>query len=121
VETQTRDGVILAQGGREHGYALHLKNGHAVFTVRIAGKATAIVAPEAAAGKFTLSASLREGGAMALSINGQSVATGTAPGLITKQPQDPLSVGEDTLTAVGDYTAPNPLKGTVQNVRINQP
>ena len=121
VDTQSSDGVILAQGGNKHGYALYLKAGRPIFTVRIAGKITAIAAKEAVTGKFSLAASLREGGAMTLSVNGQSVATGTAPGLITTQPQDPLSIGEDVQTAVGDYAPPHPLKGIVTHVRINQP
>ncbi len=118
VETAATGGVILAQGGRENGYALHLKNGRPIFTVRIAGQPTAITAPEPIAGKFALAATLREGGAMTLSVNGKTVATGSAPGLIPTQPKDPLSIGEDALTAVGDYPSPSALSGTVRHVVI---
>ena len=63
-------------------------------------------------------ATLRAGGLMTLDINGQQVANGRAPGLIPRQPQDALSIGEDARTAVGDYAAPHPLKGRVENVSV---
>jgi arylsulfatase len=55
---------------------------------------------------------------MSLSVNGQVVARGQAPGLVPVQPADELSVGQDTQSAVGDYTAPHPLQGTVEKVRV---
>lgn len=118
VETAAKDGVILAQGGSQHGYALHLKDGRPVFTVRIHDQAASIVAPAAVSGKFSLSATLRSGGVMALAVNGKQVAEGNAGGLIPKQPQDALSIGEDAQTAVGNYDAPNVLRGKVTNVKI---
>ena len=118
VQPESRNGVILAQGGRQHGYALHLEDGRPVFSVRIAGRLFAVKAPEAPAGQFSLEATLDKGGAMRLAINGREAATGKASGLIPVQPQDDLSIGEDTRTAVGDYQAPNPLKGKVENVKV---
>ena len=119
VETTEKNGVILAQGGNQHGYALHLKDGHPAFTVRIDGKITSVTAPAAVRGKFSITATLREGGLMTLDIDGQQVATGKAPGLIPRQPQDALSIGEDARTPVGDYTAPHALKAKVENVSVN--
>ena len=118
VETDAKDGVILAQGGNQNGYALHLKNGQLVFTVRIDGKATAIFGG-AASGKFDIAARLQTGGAMTLAVNGKQVAEGDASGLIAKQPQDELTIGEDAKSAVGEYDAPNPLKGRVSNVKVS--
>ncbi len=118
VETDAKDGVILAHGGRELGYALHLADGHPVFTVHADGKPVAITAPAAVSGKFSLRATLTADAAMTLSMNGAKVAEGKAPGLIPREPKDGLSIGRDDLTAVGDYAAPNPLKGSVKNVRI---
>jgi arylsulfatase len=118
VQPESRHGVILAQGGRQHGYALHLEEGRPVFSVRIAGELFTVEAPEVPAGRFSLAASLDKDGAMRLSIDGREVARGKASGLIPTQPQDDLSIGEDARTAVGSYTAPNPLAGKVQNVRV---
>ncbi len=118
VETNARDGVILAQGGRQYGYALHLKDGKVVFTVRIDSKPTAITSASAVSGKFVLAASLSADGAMQFSVDGHPAASGKAPGLIPVQPQDGLSIARDERTAVGDYTPPNPLKGTVSKVSV---
>jgi hypothetical protein len=66
-------------------------------------------------------ATLANDGVMTLAINGREGAKGKASGLIPDQPQDALSIGEDARTAVGNYTAPNPLKGRVEKVRITSP
>ena len=69
-------------------------------------------------GRFSLQARLEQDGSMTLAVNGKIVARGKAPGLIAVQPQDELSIGEDILSAVGDYQPPNPLKGKVEKVQI---
>ena len=121
VQPEARDGVILAQGGRQNGYALHLDDGRPVFSVRIAGEIFIIKTTEAPSGRFSLVATLARDGAMQLTVNGREVARGKASGLIPTQPQDELSIGEDARTAVGNYTAPHAFKGKVENVRVTSP
>jgi len=118
VTPASANGVILAQGGREQGYALHLANGRPVFSVRIDGELFVAAATVAPTGPFTLEAQLAQDGAMTLAVNGKIAARGRAPGLIPSQPKDELSISEDARTAVGDYQSPNPLKGKVENVDI---
>jgi len=118
VEPESRDGVVLAQGGNRHGYALFLSGGRLGFSVRVDGRGTTILAPETPAGRFAVKARLDSDAAMHLAINGRSVAEGRAPGLIPVQPVDELSVGEDSRSAVGDYTPPHPLRGTISEVRV---
>jgi arylsulfatase A-like enzyme len=118
VEPQSREGVLLAQGGNRQGYALWLRDGQLVFGVRINGRLTSIAAKETPAGRFTIVARLDRGGAMQLLVNGRAVAEGSAPGLIPVQPVDELSLGQDARTAVGDYAAPYPLRGKIENVRV---
>jgi arylsulfatase len=118
VRPESRAGVILAQGGRQHGYALHLEEGRPVFSIRIGGQLFSTAAAEAPAGRFSLEARLDRDGTMRLLVQGREVARARASGLIPTQPQDELSIGEDTRTAVGDYPAPHPLKGTVENVKV---
>jgi arylsulfatase A-like enzyme len=118
VDTNATDGVILAHGGRELGYALHLARGHPVFTVRSSGAPVAITAETRVSGKFSLRATLSADAGMALFVNGSKAAEGKAPTLIPRQPKDGLSICKDDLTAVGDYTAPNALEGKITNVKI---
>ena len=109
---ESRDGVIAAQGGREQGWAVHLREGRLAFDVRISGVVTRIESPVAARRSFHLTAVLAQD-IMRLSIDGREVARGSSPGLIPVQPKDGLDIGRDTRTAAGDYEPPNPLQGTV--------
>ncbi|WP_309707157.1 hypothetical protein [Armatimonas sp.] len=120
VLAEGRTGVILAQGGQQNGYALHLNDGKLIFSVRIAQKLTAITASEPLPpSRCRLEAQLARDGAMTLLVNDKLVATGKASGLIPTQPQDGLSIGRDEKTAVGEYAAPNPLAGSVLNVKVS--
>jgi hypothetical protein len=111
--------VILAHGGNQHGYSLHLEQGQLVFSVRINTRVTSTTPAAVPEGQFQVVAKLLVGGAMRLDIDGRTVATATAGGLIPTQPIDGLSVGHDSDSAVGTYKSPNPLKGRVTDVRIN--
>ena len=119
VTPNSQNGVILAQGGLQRGYSLHLKDGKPIFSVRenetlyLAAATTAV--PQ---GKFALEAHLGKDGTMTLAINGKIMARGKAPGVFTSQPKDELSIGEDTLSAVGEYQPPFPLRGKIENVKI---
>ncbi len=117
-ETKAADphGVVLAQGGREHGYALHFVEGRPAFDVRVNGTVTRIVSADRVDGKAKWVARLTSE-AMTLVVNG-SEARAKSPGLIPVQPKDALSTGLDTLSAAGNYEAPNPFNGTIINTRI---
>ncbi|MDF1657333.1 MAG: sulfatase-like hydrolase/transferase [Verrucomicrobiales bacterium] len=110
-------GVVLAQGGRENGYALHFVEGRPVFDVRIEGKVTRIMGPEPLRGIVRLDAVLNRK-EMTFSINGDEPIVKASPGLIPRQPQDGLSVGLDRRSAAGDYEAPNPLTVMISNTRV---
>ncbi len=119
VKTNARSGVILAQGGAQVGYSLHLVDGKLIFSVREDGKLFAAIAPNVPTGQFKIQAQLAQNGAMTLLVNGKTVATGKAPGSISKQPLDGLDIGRDLEGSVGAYQGPNPLDGEVENVKID--
>ncbi len=118
VEPQSRDGVILAHGGNQQGYALWLRDGRLVFGVRINGELTSVTAGDTPSGRISIAARLNRDGAMRLMVNGRTAAEGKAPGPVPIQPVDELSIGKDVRTAVGDYTAPYPLRGKVEKTSI---
>jgi len=118
VEPQSRDGVILAQGGNQQGYALWLRDGRVVFGVRVDGRLTSIAAADPVFGRIAVTARLSREGAMQLIVNGRTVAEGKTPGPIPTQPVDELSIGQDSHTAVGDYTPPHALRGKVEKTSI---
>ncbi len=110
-------GVVLAQGGREHGYALHFVDGRPAFDVRVNGKVTRIVGKEPMSRKIRLEATLGRT-TMTLKANGELIGSAPSPGLIPVQPKDELSVGEDARSAAGDYEAPNPFNGAIASPRV---
>lgn len=117
VTTSSPSGVIVAQGGREQGYAVHLLKGRLAFDVRINGHVTRIVTDEAVPEEFDFEANLTAK-KIRLSIDGQQVGESSSPGLIPVQPKDGKSIGRDDLSAAGEYNAPNPLDGTVSKLKV---
>ena len=118
VNAKSSTGVILAQGGREQGYAIHLSAGRLMFDVRVNGKVKRIQSKEQVKSPFSVEAELTKT-AMRLSVNGKVVAESSSPGLIPVQPKDGLSVGHDDLSEAGDYSPPNRLNGKVTKVNIS--
>ncbi|MEM6504117.1 MAG: sulfatase-like hydrolase/transferase [Planctomycetota bacterium] len=114
-----QSGVIVAQGGQMHGFALHLQQGKVVFSVR-RNQSVVSTEPYALQGlKAELSAHLARDGKMALSVAGEVVATANAGGMINVQPQDPFEIGKDSLTAAGPYTSPYSLGANITAVSVN--
>ena len=114
-----RDGVLVAQGGSAVGFSLYLKEGVPIFAVREDGGIHTVQGdkPLAAEG-VTLTASLDRNGVLTLKAGEKALATGHAPGLISRLPQDGLQVGSDLNGAVGNYTAPFSFSGKLGRVWI---
>lgn len=117
VKAKSGTGVIVAQGGREHGYSVHMINGNLAFDVRVNGEVSRIVSKQSAPAIFGFVATFGETGCR-LAIDGKTVAEGKSPGRIPAQPADGLSVGEDDRTAAGNYNVPNEFDGTVLEVEV---
>jgi arylsulfatase len=117
IETMAKDGVVVAQGGTTEGFTLYAKDGNVTFALRRGGKLTSIVTKEALALKPTkIEADLAADGAMTLTLDGQTAASGKAPGLLNRTPTDGLQVGSDQNAAVGPYEAPFPFGGKIGKV-----
>ena len=102
------NGVALAHGGNQFGYALWFKEGRPVFAVRKAGKLTELTAPDPVQGKVSVTGRL-DTEAMTISIDDREVARVASPGLIEKQPVKGLYLGQDIPDAVGSYQTPSKL------------
>ena len=117
VERKSDQGVILAQGGKEHGYAVHVLDGMLAFDVRVRGEVTRLKLDAQLPKRFKFVAEL-SASEMSLALNGSNPSVCKSPGLIPVQPKDELSLGEDIQTAAGNYAAPNPLDGQVLKFNI---
>jgi arylsulfatase A-like enzyme len=111
-------GVVLAQGGREHGFAIHFTDGRPAFDVRVNSKVTRITGEQLPKNQFRLTATLT-GGEMTFSVNDGPSARVESPGLIPVQPKDALSIGFDDASAAGQYESPNPFDGRITSARIS--
>jgi arylsulfatase A len=118
VEPKSPSGVIVAQGGSACGYALHLREGKPVFTVREHRNIVSITAAATPPGHFHLEARLARDGAMTLAVDGQTVASGKAPGLIEAQPQEEFCVGFDSRRTVGDYDGKAHFRGAITQLKV---
>jgi arylsulfatase A len=118
VQPESAEGVIVAQGGSFNGYALHLRGGKPVFTVRVAGEVNSIAAPQKPASPFRLEARLGRDGALSLAVDGKTVASGKAAGVIPAQPHKDFCVGFDNGRSVGDYDGKAHFRGTISNLKV---
>ena len=119
VETKGHDGVIIAQGGTNHGWALHVWEGKLRFETQHGGKLTSLVAdkvfPESA---VKVSAELAKDGTVILKVDDKVVMEGKTPGPMLDMPLDGLEVGVDQNGAVGRYPADKLFEGTIKNISL---
>lgn len=117
IKGATGDGVLVAQGGREHGYAVHRQDGRLIFDVRINGTVTRLASKTSTPKNFAFEARLAVD-EMTLSINGDDIGRVESPGLIPVQPKDGMTIGRDELSAAGDYQPPNPFSGKIVSLEV---
>ncbi len=113
------DGVILARGGPTDGYALVLRGGKPRFLIRASQKLSVAAAKVDTIGRWThVVGVLHEDLTMKLYINGNLAAEGKASGLLGSDPAQPMEVGADDGSAVGDYRSPFGFTGMIDEVRV---
>ncbi|MFP6904317.1 MAG: LamG domain-containing protein, partial [Verrucomicrobiota bacterium] len=115
------NGVVVAHGGPAEGYALFLKKRQPWFSVRSGGKAVDIYAKTRLdSDAWThVAGVLSPDKGMKLYVNGELVSTGTAHGLLTKNPIQTLDIGSDLKTYVSDaYPEPVSYGGLIDSVRV---
>lgn len=112
-------GVIAARGGPTDGFALHVRQGKPVFSIRADFTLTEIEGPGRIVGGWHhIVGSIAEDKSMRLYVDGKLVAEGEATALIKGDPAQPMEIGADGGTAVGDYNSPHALTGVVDEVRL---
>jgi hypothetical protein len=119
IDSAAPKGVILAQGGGAHGYALYVHDGKLALAVRVQRELTVITSNKSLEpGKHEVSAQLAADGKVTLSVDGETIGDGKAS-FISKQPAEGLNVGGDGKNAVGEYEAPNEFAGKVENATVS--
>jgi arylsulfatase A len=122
IETDLRDTIIVAHGGSMVGYALHLKEGRVVFSVRTGGNnAITDVRSEPIKGPVRITATLGKDGAITLTVGDQAAVTGKAPGLIPRQPQEDFCLGFDNGFPVANYSKVKLFAGKITDLTVTTP
>jgi arylsulfatase len=111
------EGVILAHGGKNHGYSLFVEKNHFAMAFRHDGALSVVrSAGPIVAGRGTVAASLAKDGGVVILWNDEKVAQGKVDGLLRATPQEGMQVGQDFGAAVGNYTAPFRFAGDIGRV-----
>lgn len=108
-----QDGVIVAQGGSTHGYALYVTDGKIAFATRRNNELKVVQGPAMPVGPGKVSFDLAPDGHVEISLDGKVVAEGDAGGTMVAQPGEGYSVGMDSKGTVGTYREPFEFGGKV--------
>jgi arylsulfatase A-like enzyme len=110
-------GVIVAQGGSSHGWALLVADSKLTFVTRINGEiASVAIEDDLPAGQVTVSAELDKAGIVTL-VAGERKAQGKV-GLMLDMPLDGLQAGQDQGGEVGTYEIPNAFEGSIKSLKV---
>jgi uncharacterized protein len=118
--TGAATGVIMAHGDQKQGYGLYLADEKVHLLVKQNGKPYALSAPVPEAQRFAIVANIKPNGAMALEIDGKTVAEGKAPATFTAALPGNLRVGFDGKNdkKFGPYNDDFVLNGNITNTFI---
>ena len=112
-------GVIVARGGPAQGFALTLAGGRPQFLVRSSDELSTVAGKKRIVGGWHhVVGVLSEDKSMKLYVDGELAAEGKASNLITSDPAQPMEVGLDGQTAVGEYKTQLPFTGLIDEVRL---
>lgn len=110
-------GIIIQHGGPQQGYSLELKQGIPAFHLRRNQDLFTLAAPKALGeGWHQLVATLDAKGAAVLYIDGESVATGQSPGVLTAAPANGLTMGNARMAVSNDD--PTPYTGLLDQAAL---
>ena len=113
------DGMLLAQGGKLHGYALYVQGGKLCFDVRRDGILKTLAAGTALGNvATTVTAVLDRKGAAGLLVGGKHVAARPDLGTLVRTPGDGLSAGLDSGDPVGAYEGEFAFAGKLGLIEI---
>lgn len=117
-DAERPDGVLLAQGGTAHGFALWFRGGKLHVSLRRGGKLSDRVITGEFGGQHTLGVVLERSGKLSVELDGKPLPAGELPGALTGQPLDGLQVGRDDAGNVGEYAGASPFAGKIESIQL---
>ena len=115
---KAKDGVLVSHGGSTSGYSLYLEDGRLVFACRKKGSLKVLKSNDPLPKeRIVVSARLEKDGKVEVLL-GEKVLSRGLFSLIGTFPQDPLEVGNDSLSSVSDYKGNTRFKGKINQVKL---
>jgi len=114
------DGVVVAHGNQTFGYSLYLKDRVPHFALRLSRLLMQVRGDEPVElDEWThLAATIDPQGRLTLYVQGDQAGRLEQGHFVTQPPGDGLSVGADLRRPVGEYEAPLPFRGLIQDARV---
>jgi arylsulfatase A-like enzyme len=112
--------VLVAHGGVQVGYALHVREGKLTFSIRRATDDSIEVSlPAPTDGQpHRVRAGLTKDGKLLLQLDNQPEVMIQGTGLIGKQPAEDFCVGHDAANPAAKYAQPEPFRGTLTQLEF---
>lgn len=113
------DGVLVAQGGVTHGWAIYIQSGELKFATTVGGKRSVSATGARPMGRVKVDLQWNKSGLLTVRVGEEVVFEKKhGAGLLREQPLDGLEVGADLNGEVGDYATPFTLQGKVHQVVV---
>ena len=113
------NGILVAQGGDAHGWALSIENKVLRFFVRLNGKMESVAADQKLGDKeMKIQAMLHASGEVELYAGKRKLGRGMVSSLVKEMPQDGLQMGRDEGGRVGEYKDAFAFDGEIKKGRI---
>lgn len=128
-ESDSRDGVIVAEGGVSAGYSLYIKNGRPSYTYNyfrrdvttIAAKDQLPVGKSVIELRFVYDGGGQgKGATITLIVNGKKAAEARLARTVPRAYsfEEAFGVGQDTASPVGSYESPFPFRGILERLEL---
>lgn len=121
IATTKRDGILIAHGGASNGYALHLRDGKVVFSVRNQSGVSNVEAIMSGEASQRLRASLTKEGMLELQVADQKTVSAKGKGLISNHPKEDFCVGHDNGQPVTEYSVRTKFQDNITDIQLATP
>lgn len=118
IQTFGESGVVVAQGGSAHGYALHIRDGKPCFSVRHKNQLKTVTTDQSLPKTPGVLSVMWSNGTVKLFWNDAVLAEAEGVAPLASMPQEGLQVGRDDNGLVGNYPADNSFSGRLGTVTI---
>jgi hypothetical protein len=118
-KSETPNGIVLAQGGENFGYCLAVRDGHPIFVVTGARTPSEVMLNQNVVGKWVTIRATIVPDAVLLSLDAATPVRETLKAPITRNPTEPLQIGDDLGSVVIPGKKLPSFNGLIESVRIH--